>query len=141
MRVPDKGDRLNLHNLLFLRGQGGVDLLDDLIGRLLNFPFVPLFVVLADGVLLEELLEDIDPVPAHVADRDPRVLAVFVGDLGHLFASLLVQFGNSDAQNGALDGRTETEIGVPDRLVDRLNHAFVPYGDREGPWLGNTDRG
>jgi hypothetical protein len=50
----------------------GVDLLNDLIGRLSALPFMPLFVVLADGVFLQQLLEDIDPVATHVPDRDPR---------------------------------------------------------------------
>ena len=45
-------------------------------------------------------------------NRHARVLAVFVRDLDHFFASLLVQFGNADAQDSALDGRTKTQVGV-----------------------------
>ena len=49
-------DRLDLHDFLFLSGEGGVDLMDGLIGRLLHFRLLMLFVVLADRVLLQELL-------------------------------------------------------------------------------------
>src|SRR3984885_8972281 len=110
MRASDKdSDRLDLHYFLFLRGERGVDLLNSLVGRLLHFRLVALFVVLANGALLQQLLEDIDSVSAHMPHRDARVLAVFVGDLGHLFAPLLVQFGDADAENRTLDRRTETE--------------------------------
>ncbi len=115
------------------------DLLNRLIGRLLHLRRMALFIVLANGVLLQQLLEDINSVPTHMPDRDTRVLAIFVGDFGHLFAPLLVQFRNANAQNGALDRRTETKVGVPDRLVDRLHHALVPYRDRERTRLGYSD--
>ena len=116
------------------------DLLNGLIGRLLHFRLLALFLVFADRVLLQELLENIESVPAHVPDRYARVLAVFVGDLDHFLAPLLVELRNADAQNRALNRWTEAEIGVPDRLVDDLHHAFVPHRDGERAGLGNADR-
>src|SRR3984957_5823639 len=63
-----------------------------------------------------------------------------MGDLDHFLAPLLVQFRNADAQNSALDRRTEPEIGVADRLINHLHHALVPYRYRERPRFGNADR-
>ena len=54
-----------------------------------------LVVVLADLVLLLQLLEEVEAVAAHVAHRDPRGLGVFVRDLDELLAPLLVELGNA----------------------------------------------
>src|SRR5271155_5191206 len=59
--------RLHLHNFLFFHRQGLIDLVDELIGRLLHFGLMALFVVLADGLLLERLLERIKTVAADMA--------------------------------------------------------------------------
>ena len=66
---------------------------------------------------------------------------VLVRDLDHLLAPLLVQFRNADAQHRAFDRRAEAEIGVADRLVDRVHHALVPNRDGERARLGNADGG
>src|ERR1700684_2580084 len=106
MMASDNGnDRLDLHDFLFLSSEGGIDLVNGLIGRLLHFRLLVLFVVLADRVLLPELLKEVEAVAAHVPPPDPRVLAIFVRDLDHFLAPLLVQFWNADAEDRALDGR------------------------------------
>ena len=64
---------------------------------------VALLVVLADRVLLEQLLEHVEAVAAHMAHGDARVLGIFMRDLDHFLAALLVQLGNADAQSRALD--------------------------------------
>src|SRR3954447_4520904 len=87
--------RLNLHDFLFLAGEQQVDLLDRLVGRLLHFGFVALAVVLAQRVLLQQSLQHVEAIAAHMAHSDARVLGVFMRHLHHLLAPLLVEFGDA----------------------------------------------
>ena len=65
---------------------------------------------------------------------------VFMRDLDHFLAALLVEFGNADAQDLAFDRRAQAEIGVADRLVDGRHHALVPDLDRKGARFRHADR-
>ena len=89
---------------------------------------------------LSSRLQHVEAVAAHVTHRDARVLRVFVGDLDHFLAALLVELGDADAQHRALDRRAEAEIGVADRLVDRVHHRLVPNRDRQRARLRDADR-
>src|SRR6476646_9551773 len=62
--------RLDLHDFLFLRDEQRVHIGDELSGSLLHLIGVTLAVVLADGAVLLELLQQIEPVPANMAHRD-----------------------------------------------------------------------
>ena len=55
-------------------------------------------------------------------------------------ATLLVEFGNADAQNLSLDRRAEAQIGVADRLVDGRHHALVPHLNGKRARLRHADR-
>ena len=71
-----------------------------------------LLVVLADGAVLLELLQQVDAVAAHVADRDACLLGIFVRDLDHLLAALLVHLRDAQADDLAFGLRIEAEIGT-----------------------------
>ena len=90
--------------------------MDRLVGGLLHVRLVAFFVVLADRVLLEQALEDVDAVASDVTHGDPGVLGVFVGDLDHFLAPLLVELGDANAKRRTFGGRTEAEVGVADRV-------------------------
>ena len=64
-----------------------VDLLDVIVGRLLHFGAVLLVLVLADGVVLFELLQMLHGVAADIADGDALLFSVFAGDLGEFGAA------------------------------------------------------
>src|SRR5690348_9571133 len=72
---------LDRHDFFFFAGERVVDLADHAIGRLLHLGGVPLLVVLADLVLFFQLLEQIEPVAAHVPHRHLGGLGVFVRHL------------------------------------------------------------
>ena len=99
---------------------------DELIGRLLHLIGMALAVVLADGAVLLELLQQVEPVSANVADGDLGLLGIFVRDLDHFLAALLVHLGNAQADDLSLGLRVEAEIGFADRLFDRRHHAAIP---------------
>ena len=96
-----------------------VDLLDRLVGQLLHLGLEPLVLVLADLVLLLVGLERVHAVAADVADRDPRLFGILVGELGQLLAALLGQVRDRQADVLAVDDRIDAEPGDADRLFDR----------------------
>ena len=62
-------------------------------------------IVLADLVILFQLLEDVEAVAAHVAHRDARGLGIFVRDLDQFLAALLVEFRDAQADHLAFGRR------------------------------------
>ena len=66
-----------------------VDLLDVLVGQLLDLGHGLLLVVLADLVVLQHLLQVVVDVAAHVADGHPALLRVLVRVLDQQLAPLL----------------------------------------------------
>ena len=65
-----------------------VDVGDRLIGRLLDLGVHALVIVLADLVILLQLLQHVHAVAPHVADRDLGGLGIFVRDLDQFLAAL-----------------------------------------------------
>ncbi len=78
----------------------------------------------------------VEPVAADVAHGDPGFLRVFVRDLHHLLAALLVHLRDAQADGLPFRLRIEAEIGLADRLLDRRHHAAVPDRDGEEARLG-----
>ena len=64
-----------------------------------------LAVVLADLVVLFQLLEHVEAVAPDVPHRDPRGLGVFVRDLDQILAPLLVELGDAQPQHLAFGRR------------------------------------
>src|SRR5262245_24883393 len=132
---------LNLHDLGFLAGKGLVDFLDDLVGQFLHLGRKRVVLVLAHLVLFLRALQVLHAVAAHIAHRHPRLLGVFVRDLGDFLPSLLVQLRNGKPQQLALDHGVEPQIRLSDRTLHRADLAAVPdlHGDEAG--LGHVDGG
>src|SRR5215475_5489385 len=78
--------RSYLHDLLLLAVEHLIDFLYVRVGQLLQFIAFVMMLVLADLVVLLELLEDFHAIPAHIADGDPRLLGVFGGELREFLA-------------------------------------------------------
>src|SRR4051812_6573332 len=82
------GRSLDLHDLGFLAGESFVDLLDHLVGQVLNLGGEGVVLVLADVSLLFHAFQVLHSVAADIAHSHPRLLGVFVGDLGELMTPL-----------------------------------------------------
>src|SRR5215468_6627787 len=109
---------LHRHDFFFLACKGPVDIGHDLVRRLLDLARHAGVVVLADLAVFFELLEEIERVAADVTDRDPRGFGIFVGNLDHFLAALLIEFRNAKPQHLSFGGRVQSEIGIDDRLLD-----------------------
>ena len=94
---------------------------DALVGRLLNLGFKSLVIVLADLVILLELLDDIDAVASHVTNRHLRRFGIFVREFYEFFAALFVQFRNTKPKHLPLGRRRQAEIGIDDRLFNGMH--------------------
>src|SRR5690606_684065 len=86
MRSADRSDR---HQFLFLALDHLVDVLDRLVGDLLDLVLGAAHVVLGDLLFLQQVLDLLVGVAAHVADGDLGILALAGDDLGQVAATLL----------------------------------------------------
>src|SRR3954471_2930290 len=81
-----------------------VDVAHVLLGDLLELLLGTVRVVLADLPVLGQPVQLVLRVPAHVADRDPRVLCLLVRHLDELLAALLGELREDDADDDAVVG-------------------------------------
>src|SRR3989441_8409207 len=141
MRVRRSGATLDLHDLGFLRLHRRVDELQVVVVQLLHILLGVLLLVLRDVL---GLFDPTDRLGARVADGDAPFLGELVDDLDQLLAALLGERGDGDADDVAVVGGREAEVGGEDRLLDRLEEALVPrlhgqqlrLGHRHGADLG-----
>src|SRR4051794_782946 len=102
-----------------------VELGDALVGDLLKLGLRAALLVLADLALLAHLAQVVHDVAADVADLHAALLGDVMEDLDHLLAPLLGQRRDGQADELAVVGRVQAEVGVADRLLDRLDRVLV----------------
>src|SRR5438034_9980639 len=124
---------LDLHDLRFLSLHRGVHLLQMVVVQLLDVLLGVLLLVLGDVL---GLLDPADRLGAGVADRDAACLGELVHDLYELPAAFFGQGGNRDADDAAVVGGREAEIGRENRLLNRLEERLVPRLDGQELGLG-----
>ena len=123
--------------VFFLRGEVLVDILDALVGVILDFLFRALGVVLGELGLLDGL----EDVAANVADLHAAFLGEALGDLHELLAALAAHVGEGHADDVAVHCGVEAEVGELDALGDGLGEAAVPGGDDDHAGIGRADGG
>ena len=77
--------------------------------------------VLAGLAVLLDAVQLLHRLAADVAHRHPGVLALGLGLLDQFAAALLGQLRNGDADDVAVVGRVDAEVGVADRVLDVRN--------------------
>src|SRR5689334_22029725 len=130
----------DLKDLLFLLGQGIVDLLDVVVGHLLDLFVEAPVLVLGDLAILFHLLEHLHAVTPDIAHGDTPLLRIFMRDLGQLLPPLLGELRDRDAHQLAVGLGIDAEIRLTDRLLDRGDEAAVPDLDGDHPRLRHADR-
>ena len=96
-------------------------------------------VVFGDLVVLEQLLQPVVGVAAHLADAVAPLFGVLVHQLRQLLAPLLGQRGNRNADHLAVGGRIQAEVGAADgafdrgdqRRIERLRDDHRRFGNRQ----------
>jgi hypothetical protein len=92
-------------------------------------------------VILLELLDDIQSVATDMADGDLGGFGVFMRDFHQFLAPFLVQLRDPQAQHLAFGGGRQAEVGIDDRLFDRLHHRLVPHLHGQQARLRHADGG
>src|SRR6185503_5396414 len=88
----------NSEDFLFLRRKQLIDFRNRSVGRLLHLIGEPFLIVFGNLVILLELLDDIQPVATHMADRHLGGFGVFMRDFHQFLAPFLVELWNPQAQ-------------------------------------------
>ncbi|MPM16582.1 hypothetical protein SDC9_62963 [bioreactor metagenome] len=126
-------------------GLFGLQQLVDLIGVLLGGPVQlglgALALVLADLLVLDQLVDAFLGGPARVAYGDLGVLGLGLGELRVLLAPLGGQLGQHAADGDAVVGRVDAQVGVADRLLHGVDRTAVVRRDEDHPGLGHVERG
>src|SRR5215207_4962973 len=123
----------HLEDLVFLALEQGVELLGLLVGELLQRLLGAVLVVGAGLARVAQLAQVVHYVAADVADRDAPLLR-------ELPAPLLGQLGDRKADQLAVVGGREPDVGLHDRPLDRLDRALVVRLDGQQARLGGVDR-
>src|SRR3954453_6421338 len=129
----------DFEDFLFLVLQELVELVNALVGELLERLFGAMLVVTADVAVLLEVAEVVHDVAADVAHSDAAVLGDPADDADQLLAPLLGQLGDRQADHVAVVAGRQPQVGLHDRLLDRLDRALVVGRHREHPRLGRRD--
>ena len=115
--------------------------LDVLVGDLLDLVEPLLLVVLGDLVILEQLLQPVVGVAAHLADAVAALLGQLVDVARQLLAALFGERRERDAHDLAVVGRVQAEIGGANRLLDRAELRRVERLRDDQRRLGNREAG
>src|SRR5690606_41440367 len=83
------GPASNLHDLFFFLRERLVDLGDVFVGELLDLLLRAPIVILRHELLLQQVLEIVHDVAAHVADGNARILSLVPNDLRKVAAPFL----------------------------------------------------
>src|SRR3989440_585936 len=132
---------LDLHDLAFLAGSEFVDARDVAVGKLLQLLDGAAALVGRYLLLLLHRLEAVVVVAPDVPNGHVAGLGVPLDQPHVLAAALLVQRRDGDADDLAVVGRVEAELGFLQSLLHRRDDAAVPGLDDDHASLGCADRG
>src|SRR5690606_16723731 len=118
--------KLDFMDLALLRRERVVDLLDQLVGELLNFRRGLVMLVLAHAGILLELLQKLHSFAAYVTHRHAALLGILVRELGKLLAPFRGERRDRQPDQRTVDHWIEAEVRLADRLVDGGDVALVP---------------
>src|SRR3546814_7454601 len=107
----------NRQQFFFLGRRRFIDLGNILISQLLHIGLATLLVIGRDFLVLDQILDRLVGVTPHIADRDLGVLHFALDDLGEVFAALLGERRDIDADGLAGGVRRQAEIGEDRKSV------------------------
>src|SRR5688572_21798971 len=116
-----------------------VDDVDVLLGEAVETLLGAGGVVLADLGVLLGLVDRLLGRAAHAAHGDAALFGLGAGQLDELLAALLGELGKGDAQDLAVVGGVDAEVGLADGFLDgRLGAGVVGADDHEA-WLRHLE--
>src|SRR5215218_6628725 len=130
----------DLEDLVFLALDEAVELLDLLVGELLQRLLGAMLVVGARLARVTQLAQVVHRVAPDVADRDLALLGEAPHHLDELPAPLLGELWDLQADDVAVVVGRQPDVGLEDRALDRLDRVLVVRLHREQAGLRGGDR-
>src|SRR6266508_992409 len=137
----DAARSLDRQQIRFLALEHLVDLGDVSVGELLHIDLRMSLIVLRDFVILEQFLQVFVRVAPDIANRDTRVLSLVANHLDQFLAPIFRERRHRHPDQVAGGCGIETEIRIPDRLFDNLDHLLLPRLHRDRPRVGQRNVG
>src|SRR5579872_3043083 len=131
--APAPSQHSDFQDICFFVFHQLVDLADEVVVQLLQLALGVLDIVLGDFV---ELLEAIARIGARVSHADAAFFRELVHDFHEIFAALLVERRDRDADHTTLCLRVELQVRLANGLLDRVRLPFVPGRDQQQSRLG-----
>ena len=125
------------HDLLLLLFHCSINVLDILVGQLLDILFHGLLAVLGQLAGLLHCLGLVHCLAADVAHGDLCILTQLGDLLGQLLAALLGGSREVQTDGLAVINGVDADVAGLDRLGDGLEHRAVPRGDGQDAGLGH----
>src|SRR5262245_45669888 len=131
----------DLQQLFLFLGQHRVDVVNVPVRELLDLVLGAAIVVLGDEALLQHFLELVHEVVPDGADRDARTFRLVACHLREFLAALLGHRRQRQPDDLARRVGREAEVGLQDRLLDRLHRGLVPGRHDERAGILDVDAG
>jgi hypothetical protein len=113
---------------------------DVVVGELLDAVLGAVLLVAPHLALVDELLQVVNRVAAHVAHGDPPLLRHVAHDLDELLAALLGELRDREADQLAVVGWGQAQVGLLDRALDGRDRVRVEGLDGQHARLRRADR-
>src|SRR5699024_4204724 len=124
-----------------LEAEGLVDQLDVLLGQRFELLLRAGALVLADLLVLDQLLDGLLRVAAGAAHGDAALLGLGACELDVLLAAVLGERRQHHAEGVAVVRRVHTEVRLAQRGLDTRHRGLVVRGDDHGAGLGELQGG
>src|SRR5205823_13840241 len=129
----------DLHDLGLFAAGHVVDLLDEAVRQLLQPILGAAFVFLRDATVFFGFAQVIQRITPTVAHRDTRLFSAVVDLLHQLFAAVLRELWKHQANDLAVIGWIDAQIGFLNSLFDWPEHAAVPWLDQHHVRIRRAD--
>lgn len=135
------GERLFVHDFIFLGGSEGIDLSLELLGQFLGALLAGFAVIFAKDLILLGLVGVFIGVAADIADRDPGFLGKFFDAGDQLLAAFGGEGGDVESDESSVGIRGQADVAGLDGLGDRAQGRGVEGPDNDLLGFGTTDAG
>src|SRR5438093_9460622 len=133
--------RLDLHHFGFFVSRNLLDALDEAVGQLLEPLLGALLVLLRYATVFFCFTQMVEGIAPAITHGHARLLGALVDLLDELFAAILRQLRQHQADDLTIIGRVDAQVRRLDGFFNWTEHAPIPWLNQDHARIGGTDVG